>query len=129
MRVAMMGSLISVLFFAPLISAQEIQTYCEWKEKNMAVQDPYPEFYWKVDNQTHCRVLVSATKTELAHHRGEMWDSGKVETILPVLEYAGKPLDDGDIYYWKTLVWTERRPDGFWTKPQEFRLKISLPIS
>ncbi|MFC1719215.1 hypothetical protein ACFL6S_36530, partial [Candidatus Poribacteria bacterium] len=88
-RVAMIGSLISALFFAPATSAQEIQAYCEWKEKNMAVRDPYPEFYWKADNQTHCRVLVSASEAELAHHRGEMWDSGKVETILPVLEYAG----------------------------------------
>jgi len=127
-RVAMIGSLISALFFAATTSAQEIQAYCEWKERNMSVQDPYPEFCWKVDNQTHCRVLVSASEAELAEHRGGMWDSDKVETILPVLEYAGRSLDDGGVYYWKAQVWTERRPDGFWTKPQEFRLKIRPPL-
>ena len=89
-RVAMLGSLVPALFFATTTSAQEIQAYCEWKEKNMAVEDPYPEFCWKVDNQTHCRVLVSASEAELADHRGGMWDSDKVEFAAHLQEYLAE---------------------------------------
>jgi len=126
--VAALGGLALALFLAAAVSAQEVSTYCEWKEKNVVVQDPCPEFCWDVDNQTHCRVLVSATKAELADDRGGLWDSGKVETILQVLEYAGRPLEDGGTYYWKARVWTKRRPEGFWTEPQEFRLKVRPPL-
>lgn len=127
-RVAAFGSLTLALFLSAAVSAQDIRTYCEWKQKNMAVQDPCPEFYWKVASQTYCRVLVAATKAELADDHGKLWDSGKVETILPVLEYAGSPLKDKSIYYWKAQVWTKSRPGGFWTKPQEFKLKIRPPL-
>ena len=105
-------------------TAQEVQTYCEWKQNNRAVQDPCPEFYWKVDGQTHCRVLVAESARDLAVNQGTLWDTGKVETILPVVEYAGKPLIDERRYYWKAQVWTKKRPQGFWTATQHFAMKL-----
>lgn len=114
--------------FAVAISAQEVQTSCEWKQSNQAVQDPCPEFCWDVGGQTHCRVLVAETNADLAENRGTLWDSGKLETILPVVEYAGEPLKDSGVYYWRAQVWTKTRPQGFWTEPRRFTLKIRPPL-
>lgn len=113
---------------AVAVSAQDVLTYCEWRQDNQAVQDPCPEFCWDVDGQTHCRVLVAETDRDLAGDRAALWDSGRVETILPVLEYAGKPLTDERTYYWKAQVWTKKQPQGFWTEPQRFRLKLRPPL-
>ena len=110
------------------LRAEELKTYCEWKPCNLAVRDPCPEFHWEVKEQTYCRVLVASTMAQLARNHGGLWDSGKVETVLPVLEYAGGPLNDGGTSFWKAQVWTKERPEGFWTEPQQFTLKIHAPL-
>ena len=124
----MRNAAVGLALWVAAASAQEIKTYCEWRSQNMAAQDRCPEFHWQVENQTHCRVLVAATKSDLADNRGALWDSGKVATVLPVLEYAGKPLEDGGTYHWKAQVWTGKRPTGFWTAPKSFRLKLRAPL-
>ena len=121
-------SLAVALLSVNTLWAEELKTSCEWKPHNMAVWDPCPEFHWEVEEQTYCRVLVASTMAQLARNHGGLWDSGKVETVLPVLEYAGGPLNDGGTSFWKAQVWTKERPKGFWSEPQQFTLKIRSPL-
>jgi len=117
-----------VLLSVGSVSAEELKAYCEWKPHNTAVQDFCPEFHWQVEEQTHCRVLVASSLAQLARNHGSLWDSGKVETVVPVLEYAGEPLNDGRAYCWKAQVWTKKHRNGSWTKPQAFRLRVRPPL-
>ena len=53
-----------------------------------------------------------------------MWDSGRLATSLPIVEYAGPPLRDGSTYYWRVQVWDaegRRLPDP---PPQRFHTAL-----
>lgn len=77
---------------------------CEWRASPAEVRDPCPEFFWEVPSQSAYRVRVAAGAADLDGDRPLAWDSGRVETWLPVAEYAGRDLADGT-YYWKVQVW------------------------
>lgn len=74
---------------------------CEWRVEPRGVRDPCPEFAWHATEQSACRVVV--TRSEQAGD--PVWDSGRVETRLPILEYAGPRLEDGVTYLWRVEVW------------------------
>lgn len=50
------------------------------------MRDPCPEFFWEVPAQSAYRVRVAAGAADLAGDRPLVWDSGRVETWLPVAE-------------------------------------------
>ncbi len=78
--------------------------YCEWRASPAVVRDPCPEFFWEVPSQSAYRVRVAASAADLAGEGSPVWDSGRVETWLPVAEYAGPELADGT-YFWTVQVW------------------------
>ena len=71
----------------------------------MAVQDPCPEFYWETPGQGAFRVLVAENKEQLGAGEKFLWDSGKVESPLSMVEYGGPPLRNGVAYFWRVQVW------------------------
>jgi len=78
---------------------------CEWRVSPAVVPDPCPDFFWETPSQSAYRVRVAASAADLAEDRRPVWDSGRVETWLPVAEYAGPELADGTTYYWTVRVW------------------------
>ena len=61
--------------------------------------------------QTAYQILVASGEELLAKDKGDLWDSGKVESDeCNQIEYAGKPLESRMRCYWKLRVWT----GGLW---------------
>jgi len=97
---------------------------CEWRMNNEAVGDICPELYWEADGQRACQVLVASSADKLAPGQADAWDSGKVESRLPIVEYAGEKLANQTTYYWKVRLWGEEDEPGLWSQVQRFTTKF-----
>lgn len=95
---------------------------CEWRANPSDVRDPCPEFYWEAASQSAFRVAVARAAADLARPDALVWDSGKVESQLPIVEYGGPRLDNHITYFWRAQVWDSkgvRLPDS---PVQQFQL-------
>ncbi len=115
-RTALLLAGLSVAWGAPTPS----DLRCEWRVNNQAVRDICPEFYWETEGQRACQVLVATQQDGLAEGKADAWDSGKVESRLPIIEYAGEPLANETPYFWKVRLWGEDDQAGAWSQVQRF---------
>ncbi len=92
-----------VALAATALQAQPTGLLCEWRADNPAVRDSHPELLWEADAQVACQVQVAASEAALdgACH----WDSARIDTRLPVVEYAGPELAGGASYVWRVRTW------------------------
>ncbi len=97
---------------------------CEWRVNNEAVRDICPEFYWETEGQRACQVLVATSQDKLAPDQADAWDSGKVQSRLTIIEYAGGPLANETTYFWKLRLWGEDDEAGPWSEVQRFTTKF-----
>ena len=97
---------------------------CEWRADAVDVRDPCPEFSWECEGQTAYRILVGSSPQAIREAGPLVWDSGKVEGRLPIVRYAGPPLENGVDYYWGVHVWdADGRPLPD-LPAQHFRLSV-----
>jgi|GEM_PF-1458328 len=97
---------------------------CEWRVNPTDVRDPCPELYWEVGSQSAFRVVVARTPEDLSKPKAVVWDSGKIESQLPIVEYAGPRLENDRTYYWSVRVWdADGRPIPD-SPPQRFSLRV-----
>lgn len=108
-------------------SARAEQLRCEYRGSPLGVDVPAPRLSWIIlagesgqrgARQTAYRVLVASTAALLAEDRGDLWDSGRVQSDQSnQLEYAGKPLRSSQQVFWKVRIWDERERPSPWSKP------------
>ena len=67
---------------------------CEWRVNPSDVRDPCPELYWEASEQTAFRILVDTSGEPSPGSATLVWDSGKVRSRLPIVRYAGPPLEN-----------------------------------
>jgi len=103
---------------AVTLQAQPSGLLCEWRAGNMAVRDAHPEFFWEIDAQAGCQVQV-ATSGEVLEDAPH-WDSGRLDTKLPIVEYAGPRLNDGAHYVWRVRTWADDGAPGPWSEVAGF---------
>ncbi|MGC9319282.1 MAG: putative glycoside hydrolase [Armatimonadota bacterium] len=96
---------------------------CEWVTDNPAVRDSHPELFWEADAQRAWQVQVAASEEELATEGAPVWDSGRVESPLPIAEYAGEPLRDGQTYHWRVRLWGGEPEPGEWSPAARFTME------
>lgn len=116
-----------VLLLTPMLATAAPQVSglrCEWRVDNPAVGDTYPELFWEVEGQRACQVQVAPAEADLAAERDLTWDSGRVDSRLPIVEYAGPPLVDGASYAWRVRVWGEEYAPGPWSEPARFTMDL-----
>jgi len=109
-------------FFAHASGAAPL---CEWQGDGGIVNDPCPEFFWECDDQTAFRIIVSSSKALAERVKGDMWNSGRVETPLTIAEYAGKPLRDGSTYWWRLKIWHRSGEESDFSSPKKFSIRFS----
>ena len=67
--------------------------------------------------QLSYQVIVSSTPENLELDKGDLWNSGKVDSDRSIhVKYAGRLLKSGMTAYWKVKVWTSKGPSN-WSKP------------
>ncbi len=102
---------------------------CEYLTNPLGVYETSPRLSWQIPlplkKQTAYQILVASDLESLQDNRGDMWDSGKVETDQSThVVYAGKPLRSGVRYYWKVRVWTANGGPTDYSEPAYWQMGL-----
>ena len=89
----------------------------------MGLDTAVPRMSWRLESsqrnvmQTAYRILVASSPELLAQDKGDLWDSGKVESDASVwIPYQGKRLKSNQRVYWKVRSYTNRG-ETEWSEP------------
>ncbi len=75
--------------------------------------------------QSAYRVIVSTTEGGLRSERGDLWDSGKVESSQSTqVVYRGKTLASGMAAFWKVEVWDQGGAESKWSEPAQWSMGL-----
>lgn len=96
----------------------------EYLENPLGLDVRQPRLQWilespagvRSEKQTAYRVLVASSPEALKAGRGDLWDSGKVQSGESIhIAYAGKPLASRTRCYWKVRVWDRAGNPSPWS--------------
>ena len=109
--------------------AERLRT--EYLDNPLGIDILSPRLGWIVSSvrrgasQTAYRLLVSSSPQLLDRLKGDLWDSGKVESSeTQHIEYAGKELASEQAVYWKVQVWDERGVAGPWSEAASWSMGL-----
>jgi len=115
-------------------SARAEQLRCEYRGSPLGIDIPAPRLSWimvaaeggqRGARQTAYRVLVASTAALLGGNRGDLWDSGRVQSDQSnQLAYAGKPLRSSQQVFWKVQIWDEREQPSPWSRPASWTMGV-----
>jgi len=95
---------------------------CEYLENPCAMDLPAPRLSWQLDSkergqrQSAYRVLVASSEELLQKGRGDLWDSGRVESDQSLhVRYAGKAPSSRQQCFWKVQVWDKDGKESAWS--------------
>ncbi|RRJ31400.1 alpha-L-rhamnosidase [Halocatena pleomorpha] len=85
-----------------------------------------PRFSWQVETnhrdvrQTAYRVIIGREEETVAEGRGDLWDSGRVDSSAATgVRYGGPSLASNETYHWSVKVWTDTSETD-WAAPVPF---------
>ena len=97
---------------------------CEQLENPAGIDSTQPRLSWTLESdrrgerQTAYQILVASSESNLREDKGDLWDSGKVESNQSIqLSYAGKPLASSQECFWKVRVWDSEGKVSGWSRP------------
>ena len=123
---------LSVLFVS-LARASLIPTdlRCEYAVNPLGVDVASPRLFWTLKSsergqrQTACEILVAGSEKELAAGKGDLWDSGKVDSDETIqIPYGGKELRSSQEVFWKVRVWDAEHKVSAWSKPATWTMGL-----
>ncbi len=110
---------------------------CEYQANPLGIDVRRPRLFWRMEltdpaqrgqRQTAYRVLVASSPERLAKDRGDLWDSGKVESNQCAhVHYAGKPLKSGMPVWWKVRVWDAAGKASAWSETATWSMGLLRP--
>ena len=129
---------LSLLFFATILafgaSIHPQQLRCEYRRDPQGIDVTDPRLSWLLSadrvkarglRQTAYRVLAASSERLLAANRGDLWDSGRVESAESAhVVYGGKPLVSGAALFWKVQVWDQGHKPSEWSAPARWSMGL-----
>ena len=95
---------------------------CEYRADPLGVDVSRPRLSWIVasaergQRQTAYQVLVAGSEAILKLDKGDLWDSGQVQSDdTTAIVYGGKPLLSNQPCYWKVKVWDKDGTPSTWS--------------
>jgi len=97
---------------------------CEYLVNPLGIDTPAPRLSWQLraegrgQRQRAYQVLVAGSREALAAGRGELWDSGKVESAQSMqVPYAGEALAARQACWWAVRVWDADDQPSAYSEP------------
>ncbi len=104
---------------------------CESRVNPLGIDELKPRLGWALRSQvrdqaqTAYQLIVSSSLEEIGGNRGELWDSGKVESNQSLqMVYGGKALASSTRYYWKVRAWDKNDRAGQWSQVAWFETAL-----
>jgi len=111
-----------------------VELRCEYSVNPLGVESENPRLNWVLKSdkrnqkQTAYRILVSSSETNLKADRGDLWDSGRVDSGKSVqVGYEGKRLDSGIHCWWKVRVWDKADVMSNWSESAFWEMGLLKP--
>lgn len=96
---------------------------CDNLREPLGLDNVAPRFSWKLrsalrgDVQTAYQVQVASSKELLCADKADIWDSNRCTSDQSVMvEYAGKPLQQRSVYYWRVRSWNKDETVSEWSE-------------
>ncbi len=117
---------------AGAISAGDLK--CEYHRIPLGIDAVAPRLSWilnsrvRAQKQTAYQVLVASSEKLLRQNKGDLWDTGRVETDQNnQISYAGSPLASEQRCFWKVRVWDKDGKVSGWSKPSGWTMGLLQP--
>jgi len=108
---AAMSALSAAAVHAAAVTPVDLR--CEYLENPQGIDAPAPRLQCRLQADMDVRGI---TQTAYQIVVDGAWDSGKVTSARSVnVAYAGKPLEPGQLYWWKVRVWDGRDEPSAWS--------------
>ena len=125
---------LGVVLAAGACSAAVEDLRCEYLINPLGIDATRPRLSWVMtsrrrgEKQTAYQILVSSTLKLIGQDKGDLWDSGKVETDQSAqVEYAGRPLVSREDCFWKLRIWDgDGRAEG-WSSAARWQMGLLDP--
>lgn len=106
---------------------------CEYKTNPLGIDNTMPRLSWKLNDDSKLRgqkqiayqILVASSLDHLESDKGDVWDSGKVDTNQSVNNtYKGTELESVKQYFWKVKVWDKDGNTSNWSDYGKFSMGL-----
>ena len=95
---------------------------CEYLQDPLGIDELNPRLSWRLESntrgqkQTAYRILVASSVDKITTDKGDIWDSGKVESSESLhIVFAGEPLASRQRCYWKVRAWDRDNTPSKWS--------------
>lgn len=110
------------------------QPLCEYLKDPLGIDTMEPRLSWLLESdergqkQTAYQILAAGAPELLAANKGDLWDSGKVESDRSIqVEYAGKTLTSRMQCFWKVRVWDRKGVPSDWSSVARWSMGLLNP--
>jgi alpha-L-rhamnosidase len=115
-------------------TATAVGLKCEYQVNPIGLDTTQPRFYWQMQDtrrgakQTSYQIIVASSESVLASNRGDVWDSGRVQSDQSThVVYAGPALASRKRYHWKVKIWDAGAVASAWSSPAFFEMGFLAP--
>lgn len=123
------------MFMAVSLTAQNtfsvFNLSCEHEENPIGIETLRPRFSWQVNaqkrnfEQSAWQIIIADSEEELKAGNGNVWDSGKQNTSVSILnDFEGKSLESGKRYFWKVKIWDKEGNASLWSPSAYFQMGL-----
>ncbi|MGI6046880.1 MAG: glycoside hydrolase family 78 protein [Petrimonas sp.] len=99
---------------------------CEYLQNPIGIDESHPRFMWQMESQqagnsqVAYQLVVGTVESEVASGKGNIWESGAVNSSVIPVAYAGDDLEPFTRYFWSVRVQDENKEWSTWAEPQFF---------
>jgi alpha-L-rhamnosidase len=104
---------------------------CEYRDDPMGIHTKAPRFSWELSSEARGQfqgayeILVADNPENLSHERGNMWNTGRIQTADNIqVSYEGKELQPATRYYWMVRVWDRKGHASPYSEPACFETAL-----
>ena len=118
----------------PAPTIRVIGQHCEYLADPLGIDVVQPRLSWKIEavdpstrgqKQTAYQLLVAGSEELLRADRGDLWNSGKVESDQTTfVKYAGKPLRSKTQCWRKVRCWDKDGQVSAWSQPGKWTMGL-----